>query len=207
MEDTTGLGWNPVLCTVDTPNDWWDDYIKRFPRAKAFSERGCPEYEKLETIFGDIVAAGNRGASHEHKFNSTDGEDDTNVEMLESIPCTPYPTTPFDDDDHTENVAAINEQEENINSSSRRCSRTRCGSTRRGRRESKGSELKEELKILAETSRAKLELKTKYTISECLEIIDAMGSDQVGRDIYIYIYTSYEIISRERMEKDIYSND
>ncbi|OVA14675.1 hypothetical protein BVC80_1817g18 [Macleaya cordata] len=158
--------------------------LMRFPRAKAFRERGCPEYEKLATIFGDTVAAGNLGASHEHEFNSTDGEDDTNVEMPESIPCTPHPTTPFDDD-HTENVTAIDEQEENINGSSRCRSRTPCGSTRRGRRESKGSELKEELKILAETSRAKLELKTKYTISECLEILDAMGSDQVGRDTYI----------------------
>ncbi|RZC84308.1 hypothetical protein C5167_047094 [Papaver somniferum] len=31
VEDNTGIGWDPILCTVDASNEWWDDHMKKFP--------------------------------------------------------------------------------------------------------------------------------------------------------------------------------
>ncbi|KAI3840347.1 hypothetical protein MKX03_005843, partial [Papaver bracteatum] len=28
VEDNTGLGWDPVLCTLDASNEWWDVQVK-----------------------------------------------------------------------------------------------------------------------------------------------------------------------------------
>lgn len=28
VEDNTGLGWDPVLCTVEASNEWWDEQVK-----------------------------------------------------------------------------------------------------------------------------------------------------------------------------------
>ncbi|MCL7031768.1 hypothetical protein MKW94_008003 [Papaver nudicaule] len=78
VDDNTGLGWDPILCTVDAPNEWWDDHVKSFPRDKAFRINGCPEYGKLAMIFGDTVATGNLRQTQDGGFSSTDNEDEDN---------------------------------------------------------------------------------------------------------------------------------
>ncbi|XP_026416738.1 uncharacterized protein LOC113312199 [Papaver somniferum] len=210
VEDNTGLGWDPVLCTVEASNEWWDEQVKNFPRTKVFRVSGCPEYRKLQTIFGDTVATGNLRQTQEGGFSSTDGEDE--IDMTENgSPTQPLDTQVFSNggvtaDRMEENVDfrrrsqtpsgshrsthvpndsgdVAGEMEENVDNQFRSRSRTPI-SSRRGRKENKANEIGESLKMLAENAKAKLEDKTKYTISEFLEILDSMGA-HVGRHTYV----------------------
>ncbi|KAI3877983.1 hypothetical protein MKX03_027161 [Papaver bracteatum] len=78
----------------------------------------------------------------------------------------------------------IGEMKDNIDNQFHRRSRTRIG--RRGRKDNKENEIGESLKMLAENAKAKLEDKSKYTISECLELLDLMGT-RVGRNTYVRV--------------------
>ncbi|XP_026398747.1 uncharacterized protein LOC113294570 [Papaver somniferum] len=85
VEDNTRLGWDPILCTVDASNEWWDDHVKKFPRDKVFGVSGCPEYSKLAMIYGDTVATKNLRQTQNGSFDSLDGEDETNM-FEEDVP-------------------------------------------------------------------------------------------------------------------------
>ncbi|MCL7026338.1 hypothetical protein MKW94_004691 [Papaver nudicaule] len=182
VEDNTGLGWDPVLCT-------------EFPRNKVFRVSGCPEYTKLAQIFGDTVATGNLRQTQDGDFASTDEEDEIN------IPENPSHTPPLDGntqgmDENVDNEirgrsrtpfgsnrsTQVSTDREDTQRRDR--SRTPIGSNRRGRKESKANEIGESLKMLAENAKAKLEDKTKYSISECLQILDSMGT-RIGKNTYV----------------------
>ncbi|KAI3863937.1 hypothetical protein MKW98_031529 [Papaver atlanticum] len=61
MEDNTGLGCDPVLCTVDASNEWWDEQVK------------------LAMIYSDTVPTGNLRQTQDGDFSSTDGEDEIDM--------------------------------------------------------------------------------------------------------------------------------
>ncbi|MCL7025982.1 hypothetical protein MKW94_003480 [Papaver nudicaule] len=205
VDDNTGLGWDPILCTVDTSNEWWDDHVKSFPRDKAFRINGCPEYGKLAMIFGDTVATGNLRQTQDGGFSSTDNEDEDNQDGGTQV--SGNNNVGADDmernmdnqfrrrsrvpggSNRSTHVTANNgdvadEIEDNLDDPFRRRSRTPSGGSRRGRKENKANEIGESLKILAENAKAKLVEKTYYSISECLEILDSMGL-RVGKTTYV----------------------
>ncbi|KAF6163324.1 hypothetical protein GIB67_025188 [Kingdonia uniflora] len=86
----TGLGWDPAVANVIVPTYWWSDYVyfllQNNPKAKRFCTKGCPEYEKLTMIFGDVEATGNLQASTDHDFSSDDGESDEIVPYTQCLP-------------------------------------------------------------------------------------------------------------------------
>ncbi|KAI3894412.1 hypothetical protein MKX03_016918 [Papaver bracteatum] len=225
LEDNTGLGWDPVLCTVEASDEWWEEQVKNFPRTKTFRVSGCPEYPKLARIYGDTVATGNLRQAQDGDFSSTDGEDD--IDMPDNGVYVPGPVPPLGgntqvssnggvgDDGIEENFdnqfrhrshtpsairrsapvsndsggcggggGVVGETEENVDNQFHRRSRTPIG--RRGRKDNKANEIGESLKMLAENAKAKLEDKSKYTISECLELLDLMGT-RVGRNTYVRV--------------------
>ncbi|MCL7024023.1 hypothetical protein MKW94_007493 [Papaver nudicaule] len=218
VEDNTGLGWDPILCTVDASNEWWDDHVKNFPRDKLFRTQGCPKYGKLVLIFGDTVATGHLRQTQDGGFSSTD-EDEINT--FEGGVTQTNPTLPLDRStqfsgyngavgDQNEgnidnqfrgrsrapigssrsapsfsNSAGLDDvREDNVDDRFRQRSRTPVGSSRRGRKDNKANEIGESLKLLAENAKDKLEDKTKYSISECLELLDSMGT-RVGGTTYV----------------------
>ncbi|KAI3867967.1 hypothetical protein MKX03_035183 [Papaver bracteatum] len=79
MEDNIGVGWDPILCTVDASNEWWDDHVK------VFCVSGCPEYSKLAMIYGDTVAMVNLIQTQDGGIDSSDDEDEINV-FEEEVP-------------------------------------------------------------------------------------------------------------------------
>ncbi|KAI3922741.1 hypothetical protein MKW98_006872 [Papaver atlanticum] len=74
--------------------------------------------------------------------------------------------------------------EDNVDDRFHHQSRTPSGSNKRGRKENKANEIGESLKMLAKNAKAKLEDKTKYSIFECLELLDSMGT-HIGRATYV----------------------
>ncbi|MCL7048529.1 hypothetical protein MKW94_016590 [Papaver nudicaule] len=180
VEDNTGLGWDPVLCTVAASNEWWDQHVKDYPRNKVFRVSGCPEYTKLAQIFGDTVATGNLRQTQDGDFSSTDSEDEFDAWKSNSHTIRARSRTPIGNHRSTQ-VEVPTDRED---TQRRERSRTPIGNTRRGRKESKANEIGESLKMLAENAKAKLEDKTKYSISECLEILDSMGT-RIGKNTHV----------------------
>lgn len=155
VEGDGEIRWDPVSKTVVSPHSQWADYVKRNPKAKRFRSKGCPEYKKLELIFG--------GAA-------TDKMDE---HTSDNIPSAPSHTAPVERS-CSENAARLEEQDQH-----RRRSRSPSPSnnTRHESRDSEGSGLSEALKMMAEASQARVAMTNKYTISECIEILDGMGED------------------------------
>ncbi|MCL7043077.1 hypothetical protein MKW94_024906 [Papaver nudicaule] len=197
VEDNTGLGWDPVLCTVAASNEWWDQHVKDYPRNKVFRVSGCPEYTKLAQIFGDTVATGNLRQTQDGDFSSTDGENEFDMPGNPSL----TPSLDGDTQGMDENIdneihgrsctpigshrsTQVEVPTDREDTQRRERSRTPIGNTRRGMLESKANEIGESLKMLAENAKAKLEDKTKYSISECLEILDSMGT-RIGKNTYV----------------------
>ncbi|KAF6160232.1 hypothetical protein GIB67_019001 [Kingdonia uniflora] len=184
VEGSSGLGWDPLLGNLSAPNSWWDDYIETNPKAKRFRNHCCPEYENLEVIFGGTIAIGHLQSASSHEINSTDEKDILNEGLAESFPPSPFSTTPMEASPiskapmvgtSTDNATGVDEQGRNVQHQLRTCSRTRTNNGRRRRKDNTASELSELLKMFAEASQAREELRNKYTMSECVEILDSMG--------------------------------
>ncbi|KAF5205422.1 hypothetical protein FRX31_004992 [Thalictrum thalictroides] len=177
VEAASGLGWNPVLSTIDASDIWWNEYGKAHPKMKylkRFRGLGCPEYNDLEVIFGDTIATGHLQTTENHDFDSTDRDDSPNDVTAES------PAPP-----NAENVESLNENASNQ-------SKSQTQSRKRGRRELKGSDLSEAVLMLAETSHARLdarlEAKGKFTITECQDVLETMDVE-IGRVTYVRVMT------------------
>lgn len=176
--ENTGLGWNSVLGTVDADNAWWDDYIKRYPKSKwikKFRTEGCPEYDKLAIIFDDVVAVGKLHASHLDEFESSDDHVDLHPNVSHSTSRHSLPVA-------VSLAEEIPNDEVQEDATSGLPSRSTSRSSKRDTRERNEMDFNESIKVLAETSRARLEekkrkreKKNKYSISECMKIIYKMA--------------------------------
>ncbi|KAL3527961.1 hypothetical protein ACH5RR_012617 [Cinchona calisaya] len=56
----TGLGWDPTKKTIDASDDWWNKRLEIVPEAAKFREKGLEHYFKLDILFMDVTAIGNR---------------------------------------------------------------------------------------------------------------------------------------------------
>ncbi|PKU70818.1 L10-interacting MYB domain-containing protein-like [Dendrobium catenatum] len=97
MRGETSFAWNPIKCTIDASDEWWNDKLQVEPAAKKFRFNGItPELQqKLDIMFSCIVATGDhvwvpnsgilppeltydpRNSSEETDFQ----DDDTQIEM------------------------------------------------------------------------------------------------------------------------------
>ncbi|KAF5184827.1 Myb/SANT-like DNA-binding domain protein [Thalictrum thalictroides] len=177
VEESSGLSWDPVLKTVVASHSWWDEYLKKNPKAKRFRNEGCPEYEKLELIFGDTIAVTNLEVTTDHNASFTYREDGLNERISENILIPSKPShTVVSGRISKENETRVDMQDQN-----RSRSRSPINSTRHESRDSGGSELCDALKKMAEVSQARAAMTNKYTISECMTILDAMAADVEDR--------------------------
>ncbi|KAI3875309.1 hypothetical protein MKX03_000736 [Papaver bracteatum] len=177
------LGWDPILCTVEASNEWWDNHLKNFPRDKVFRENGCPEYSKLEIIYGDTVATGKLRQTQDGGFDSSDDEDGTDMFEHYVPQASPIPPLHGSTQVSSNNGVAGDLNDGYMDNQSRVPYRNPSGSNR-STHENKANEIGESLKILAENAKTKLEDKTKYSISECLELLDSMGT-LIGKATYV----------------------
>ncbi|XP_019055292.1 PREDICTED: L10-interacting MYB domain-containing protein-like [Nelumbo nucifera] len=59
----TGFGWDEEKKIVVASPDTWKSYLMVNPKAKRFRTKGCPEYDRLDIIFGGTIAIGQFGTS------------------------------------------------------------------------------------------------------------------------------------------------
>ncbi|XP_020598334.1 uncharacterized protein LOC110037934 [Phalaenopsis equestris] len=59
-KEATGMGWDPVKCTIDSPEEWWAEKLQAFLSAKKFKSVGIDPVieEKLDGMFIGVVATG-----------------------------------------------------------------------------------------------------------------------------------------------------
>ncbi|KAF5188270.1 Myb/SANT-like DNA-binding domain protein [Thalictrum thalictroides] len=168
VEKNTGLGWDPVLKTVEAPHEWWENYLKNYPRCKRFRTQGCQEYLKLGTIFGDTIATGDIQTGVAGEFNTSDENDDT-------VPATQFPSH------GSQNTVTNDERDQE--EQRHQFKRSRSTTNTRRSRNNKSSDLSEAVKMMAEASQTRNEMKNKYTIQECMAILDTMG--ELDEDTYM----------------------
>ncbi|PIA57231.1 hypothetical protein AQUCO_00600160v1 [Aquilegia coerulea] len=175
VEESNGTRWDPVLKTVVASHSWWDDYLKKNPKAKRFRNEGCPEYEKLQLILGGTIVVNNLEVTTDHNTSFPFTEDGLNERISENIPSRPSHTV-LSGRISKEDGARVDVQDQN-----RSRSRSPINSTRYESRDSGGSELCDALKKMAEVSQARTTMTNKYTISECMKILDSMAVDVEDR--------------------------
>ncbi|KAL3502765.1 hypothetical protein ACH5RR_037214 [Cinchona calisaya] len=56
----TGLGWDPIKKTIDASNDWWNKRLEIVPEAAKFREKGLEHCFKLDILFMDVIAIGDK---------------------------------------------------------------------------------------------------------------------------------------------------
>ncbi|KAF9618892.1 hypothetical protein IFM89_002887 [Coptis chinensis] len=160
----SGLKWDPALKNVVAPHSWWDDYLKKNPKAKKFRNEGCPEYEKFALIFGETVAVDEhlQGVSNQdmEDITSTDREDISN--NIASGPSHTAQMRRMSSD----NAPMVGQQDQQR-------SRSRSPINSRSR-DTGGSGMSEALLRVAEASQARAALTNQYTISKCIQILDGM---------------------------------
>ncbi|RVW82916.1 L10-interacting MYB domain-containing protein [Vitis vinifera] len=78
----TGFGWDAETNTVHALEETWQNYIRAHPNAKRFRSKGCPNYNLLGLIFNPSTATGALHYSSTQDPPNTDDEDemDDNLE-------------------------------------------------------------------------------------------------------------------------------
>ncbi|KAL9440906.1 hypothetical protein AB3S75_019560 [Citrus x aurantiifolia] len=58
MTTVTGYDYNPMTQTFDWTDETWEEYVKKYPKARQFRYKPLANAEELETLFSGVLAAG-----------------------------------------------------------------------------------------------------------------------------------------------------
>ncbi|RVX04394.1 L10-interacting MYB domain-containing protein [Vitis vinifera] len=145
----TGFGWDAETNTVHALEETWQNYIRAHPNAKRFRSKGCPNYNLLGLIFNPSTATGALHYSSTQDPPNTDDEDEMDDNLEHGGVHVDVDTEIPDDPPQPEMAGGVT---------------TRSGKSvtdslleRKGKKESRLSQMGDALKAWVEASKARTE--------------------------------------------------
>ncbi|PRQ58029.1 putative Myb/SANT-like domain-containing protein [Rosa chinensis] len=165
----TGFGWDPIANTVTASEEVWATYIKRVPGVKPYRKKGLEHYEILGEIFNTTTATGQlHYASSQLPPNSDEERELENKFLNNGVHIN------LDEDFNINNAQ--------IETKGKRKAMTEAPASER--RTKKWDKMEAYLEICGEVMKEKLqqrkeknteENKEKYSIEECVQIVETLG--------------------------------
>ncbi|XP_034710795.1 L10-interacting MYB domain-containing protein-like [Vitis riparia] len=145
----TGFGWDVETNMVNALEETWQNYIQAHPNAKRFRSKGCPNYNLLGLIFNPSTATSalHYSCTQDPPNNDDEDEMDDNLE---------HGGVHVDVDTKIPNNPLRPEMVGGVTTHSRKHA-TNSPLKRRGKKESKLSQMEAALKAWAEASKARTE--------------------------------------------------
>ncbi|XP_020596351.1 uncharacterized protein LOC110036284 [Phalaenopsis equestris] len=156
------MGWDPIKCTIDAPEEWWAEKLQAVPSAKKFKFVGIDPVmeEKLDGMFTRIVATGT------HAFTPNDIGLSSSVQEMDTMQI-------GDSGDHPSHVHT------DVQSTS-------VPKRPRVEKKNKGvAFIKGTIDALVETCKAWSSSSQDSSIDECLQVLNTYSDVKADDDDYI----------------------